>query len=109
MIPNDVKCLRPYEEKGDSLSELDTISVRRNGRACGRLELCQHCDGAGTYIRRCDADDCKRVRRGRSVLVIGADVALTCLIKCNGYGTDRLSCGLDDLPDVVIDRQAVHS
>ena len=106
--PYDVRCKRPCEEEGDILWQLDSISARRNGRACGRMELCVHCDGAGTYIRRCTAEDCKRVARGRSILVLGNDVAVACAIKCKGHGPDRRSCGLEGLPDVVIDRRVVN-
>ena len=103
-----VRCTRPFEEEGDILWQLDSISARRDGRACGPMELCVHCDGAGTYIRRCTAEDCKRVARGRSILVLGNDVAVACAIKCKGHGPDRRSCGLEGLPDVVIDRRVVN-
>ena len=72
-----------------------------------RALSCDHCSGFGTYVPTCTAEDCKRARRGRSILVIGDDVAVACAIKCKGHGTSRRSCGLETLPDVVIDRRTV--
>ena len=110
--PYDVKCLRACEEEGDSLSELDSISARRNGRARGRLELCQHCDGAGTYIRTCNAyghwdgelGEGVPMRMGRSVMAVGDDVALVCIVRCKGHQGGR-SCDMHNWPDVVVDRR----
>ena len=47
------------------------------------------------------------VPKPRSILVISDDVAVACVLKCKEHGTSRRSCGLETLPDVVIDRQAV--
>ena len=52
-----------------------------------RARSCDHCSGFGTYVRTCTSDDCMRAARGRSILVIGDDVAVACAIKCSGHGS----------------------
>ena len=79
-----------------------------------RVQFCEGCCcHFGSYVRTCENTQCRRA--GRSVMVVseGGDLAVACVIRCNGGGEGKRcrmstnatgTCNLYHLPDRVIDR-----
>ena len=72
-----------------------------------RVEVCEKCGcHFGTYVRTCPDTACTRA--GQSVMVVNdsLDMAVACVLRCNGHA-GGICCDLHDRPDVCVVRGAL--